>query len=141
MLFRSDLFTTGGEEFEQVSEQEVNPNGKVIDLVLPVAVLIVSAIGAMVYTGFLGGADNVISAFAGCDAETSLIFASVVTILLMMALYLPRKVTFLRTDLSALPLHPAFFRFQNVPFADFLAHALPVQTVSSHLSLIHISHG
>ena len=46
----------------------------------------------MVYTGFLGGADNVISAFAGCDAETSLIFASVVTILFMMALYLPRKV-------------------------------------------------
>ena len=41
---------------KQVSEQEVNPNGKVIDLVLPVAVLIVSAIGAMVYTGFLGGA-------------------------------------------------------------------------------------
>ena len=62
---KGDLFTTGGEEFEQVSEQEVNPNGKVIDLVLPVAVLIVSAIGAMVYTGFLGGADNVISAFAG----------------------------------------------------------------------------
>ena len=60
---KGDLFTTGGEEFEQVSEQEVNPNGKVIDLVLPVAVLIVSAIGAMVYTGFLGGADNVISAF------------------------------------------------------------------------------
>ena len=54
---KGDLFTTGGEEFEQVSEQEVNPNGKVIDLVLPVAVLIVSAIGAMVYTGFLGGAD------------------------------------------------------------------------------------
>lgn len=49
---KGDLFTTGGEEFEQVSEQEVNPNGKVIDLVLPVAVLIVSAIGAMVYTGF-----------------------------------------------------------------------------------------
>lgn len=37
---KGDLFTTGGEEFEQVSEQEVNPNGKVIDLVLPVAVLI-----------------------------------------------------------------------------------------------------
>ena len=33
---------------------------------------------------------------------------------------------------TALPLHPAFFLFQNVPFADFLAHALPVQTVSSH---------
>ena len=96
------FFTTGGEEFEQVSEQEVNPNGKVIDLVLPVAVLIVSAIGAMVYTGFLGGADNVISAFAGCDAETSLIFASVVTILFMMALYLPRKVITFKSFMDSL---------------------------------------
>ena len=96
------MFTTGGEEFEQVSEQEVNPNGKVIDLVLPVAVLIVSAIGAMVYTGFLGGADNVISAFAGCDAETSLIFASVVTILFMMALYLPRKVITFKSFMDSL---------------------------------------
>ena len=99
---KGDLFTTGGEEFEQVSEQEVNPNGKVIDLVLPVAVLIVSAIGAMVYTGFLGGADNVISAFAGCDAETSLIFASVVTILFMMALYLPRKVITFKSFMDSL---------------------------------------
>lgn len=70
---------------------------------LPVAVLIVSAIGAMVYTGFLGGADNVISAFAGCDAETSLIFASVVTILFMMALlYLPRKVITFKSFMDSL---------------------------------------
>jgi len=27
---KGDLFTTGGEEFEQVSEQEVNPNGKTL---------------------------------------------------------------------------------------------------------------
>ncbi len=42
---KGDLFTSGGDEFEQVSEDEVNPGGKVMDLVLPVAVLIVSAIG------------------------------------------------------------------------------------------------
>ena len=52
----------------------MSPRGKVIDLILPVVVLIVSAIGAMIYTGFLGGADNVVSAFAGCNAEKSLIF-------------------------------------------------------------------
>ena len=44
---KGDLFTSGGDEFEQVSEDEVNPGGKVMDLVLPVAVLIVSAIGAI----------------------------------------------------------------------------------------------
>ena len=89
---KGDLFTSGGDEFEQVSEDEVNPGGKVMDLVLPVAVLIVSAIGAMIYTGYLGVAKDIITAFSGCDAETSLIFATMVTIFFMMLLYLPRKV-------------------------------------------------
>ena len=89
---KGDLFTSGAEEFEQISEEEVNPNGKVIDLILPVAVLIVSAIGAMIYTGYLGGATDVFTAFSGCDAETSLIFATTVTIFFMLILYLPRKV-------------------------------------------------
>lgn len=89
---KGDLFTSGGEEFEQVAQEEVNPNGKVMDLILPVAVLIISAIGAMIYTGYLGGATNLITAFSGCDAETSLIFATMITILFMLFLYLPRKV-------------------------------------------------
>ena len=87
-----DLFTLGGEEFDQVKEEEISSNGKVIDLVLPVLVLIGTAIGAMIYTGFLGGATDVVTAFAGCDAETSLIFATLITVMFMLALYLPRKV-------------------------------------------------
>ena len=89
---KGDLFTSGGEEFEKVKEEDISSNGKVIDLLLPVIVLIGSAIGAMIYTGFLGGATDVVSAFAGCDAETSLIFATMVTVFVMLFLYLPRKV-------------------------------------------------
>ena len=89
---KGDLFTSGAEEFEQVSEDEVNPNGRVMDLILPVAVLIFSAIGAMIYTGYQGGATDIITAFSGCDAETSLIFATLVTVFFMFFLYLPRKV-------------------------------------------------
>ncbi len=60
-----DLFTSGGEEFASMQEdKKINPNGKVIDLVLPVAVLIVSAVFGMIYTGYLGGAGNVVDAFA-----------------------------------------------------------------------------
>ena len=89
---KGDLFTSGREEFEQVKEEEISSGGKVMDLVLPVLVLIVSAIGAMIYTGFLGGATDIVTAFSGCDAETSLIFATMVTVFFMMLLYLPRKV-------------------------------------------------
>ena len=89
---KGDLFTSGAEEFETVEEENASHKGKVMDLILPVAVLIVSAIGAMIYTGYLGGATDVFTAFSGCDAETSLIFATSVTILFMLLLYLPRKV-------------------------------------------------
>lgn len=89
---KGDLFTSGAEEFDQVGEESVSSNGKVYDLVLPVAVLIVSAIGAMIYTGYLGGATDIITAFSGCDAETSLIFATMITVFFMFVLYLPRKV-------------------------------------------------
>ena len=87
-----DLFTSGAEEFETVEIGNASEKGKVMDLILPVAVLILSAIGAMIYTGYLGGATDVFTAFSGCDAETSLIFATSVTILFMLILYLPRKV-------------------------------------------------
>lgn len=87
-----DLFTSGAEEFEQVKEEAISSKGKVIDLVLPVLVLIGCAIGAMIYTGFLGGATDIITVFSGCDAETSLIFATLVTVLFMLVLYLPRKI-------------------------------------------------
>ena len=57
---KGDLFTSGGEELEKVKEEDISSNGKVIDLLLPVIVLIGSAIGAMIYTGFLGGATDVL---------------------------------------------------------------------------------
>lgn len=89
---KGDLFTSGAEEFDQIQPEETAAKGHVMDLVLPVAVLIVSAVGAMIYTGFLGGATDIVTAFAGCDAETSLIFATMITVLFMLILYLPRKV-------------------------------------------------
>ena len=71
-----DLFTSGAEEFETVEAENASEKGKVMDLILPVAVLILSAIGAMIYTGYLGGATDVFTAFSGCDAETSLNFCN-----------------------------------------------------------------
>lgn len=97
-----DLFTSGAEEFDNIAEEKISSKGRVFDLILPIAVLIVSAVGAMIYTGILGGATNVIDAFAGCDAETSLIFATFVTVIFMMFLYLPRKVVSFKEFMGSL---------------------------------------
>ena len=87
-----DLFTSGKDDFEQMEAKQGAENGHVGDLVYPVLVLIASAVGAMIYTGFLDGATGIIEAFANCDAEISLIFSTLVTVLFMFFLYLPRKV-------------------------------------------------
>ena len=80
----------------------MNPNGKVIDLALPVVVLIGSAVFGMIYTGILGGSTNIIDAFANCDAEMSLIFATSITIIFMALLYLPRKVVSFKEFMNSL---------------------------------------
>lgn len=98
-----DLFTSGKEEFDSIKQEDGSKNGKVMDLVLPVAMLIVSAVGAMIYTGYLDGATDIITAFSSCDAETSLIFATFVTILFTAILYLPRKVITFKGFMESLP--------------------------------------
>ena len=102
-----DLFTSGGEEFKALAEEDQkameSDKGKVIDLILPMAVMIVTAIGAMIYTGYLDGAANVVDAFAGCDAEVSLIFSTMVTVIFTGILYLPRKVISFKDFMGALP--------------------------------------
>lgn len=89
---KGDLFTSGADEFDQIKQEDTTSNGHVLDLVLPVAVLIVSAVAGMIYTGFLNGASGMIDAFANCDAEISLILATSVTILFSFIWYIPRKV-------------------------------------------------
>lgn len=91
---KGDLFTSGKDDIESSESQPQNlsAKGKVIDLVLPVIVLIISAVGAMIYTGFLSGATNVVDAFANCNSSKSLIFGGIITVIFMGFLYLPRRV-------------------------------------------------
>ena len=88
---KGDLFTTGKED----NETEVTPStakkGKVIDLVLPVIVLIVSCVIGMVYTGgFFDGVDF-ITAFSECDASVGLVLGSFIAIAFTFIYYLVTK--------------------------------------------------
>ena len=85
----------------QDEDSKVNPRGKVIDLVLPVAVLIASAVLAMIYTGMRSGATGFADSFANCDAEMSLILATGVTVLFMAFQYLPRKIVSFKDFMGA----------------------------------------
>mgnify|MGYP002568443507 CR=1 FL=1 len=66
--------------------------GKVYDLILPIAVLIVLCIGAMLYTGGILEGANIIDAFADCSSSTALVLGSFFTLIFTFLLYTPRKV-------------------------------------------------
>lgn len=82
----------GMNDYTEMEEIEVSDKGKVYDLLLPVAFLIMSCIVSMLYTGgFFEGVDF-ITAFTNCDASRGLVLGSFFTLLFIFVLYVPRKV-------------------------------------------------
>lgn len=76
----------------RVEETGEAGNGRIIDLVLPVLVLIFMCLLCMLYTGGLFEGENVADAFANCDAMTGLAMGSIFSVLITALIYLPRKV-------------------------------------------------
>ena len=79
------------------SLENSNSKGTVMDLVLPIATLIVSCVLCMIYTGGFFDVDsgvymNFVDAFAGCDASVGLVLGSFFALVVTFLLYLPRKV-------------------------------------------------
>ncbi len=86
-----DLFTTG-EKAQKSEEEFINPNGKVIDLLIPVLVLIVACIFSMVYTGgFFDGVDFK-TAFAYADASVGLAMGGFIAVIFAFFYYMYRDI-------------------------------------------------
>ncbi len=77
---------------KEESDMEITGKGKVRDLIIPIAVLIVSCIAAMLYTGGILDGASIRQAFADCSSAFSLVIGSFVTIIVTAFLYLPRKI-------------------------------------------------
>ena len=97
-----DLFSDVENKSEALNE-EANPKGKVIDLVLPVVVLIISCVIGMIYSGGFFSGENFINAFSNCDASVGLMLGSAVTLVITMAYYLIRRVLNFKQIMEALP--------------------------------------
>ena len=85
-----DLFTTG--KVEGAEEPELNPKGKVIDLVLPVIVLIAACIMGMVYTGGFFNGESFVDAFANADASQGLVYGALIAVVFTFFFYMFRNV-------------------------------------------------
>lgn len=99
---KGDLFSDSKEEKDTQRTFE-NPNGRVLDLILPVLVLIVCCVLGMLYSGgFFSGVDFV-SAFAGSDASVGLALGSIFALLLTILYYCLRRIMSFRECCDCLP--------------------------------------
>ncbi len=102
-----DLFS-GANPYTGVEDEEKAAKGKVVDLVVPIAVLIVCCIIGMLYSGnfFLAGDEgymNVVTAFSNSDASVGLMLGSAVGLVITMLFYLCRRVLSFKDMMDAIP--------------------------------------
>ncbi|WP_130870107.1 Na+/H+ antiporter NhaC family protein [Intestinimonas massiliensis (ex Afouda et al. 2020)] len=88
---KGDLYTTPERPFADATEMKFNPNGKVIDLVIPVIVLVICCVGAMVFVGFQNGGTDVLTAFANTDAFSALPLGSLIALIISMIFFMVRR--------------------------------------------------
>ena len=123
-----DIFTTKNKTYEQ-DAQPVTERGRVIDLILPVAVLIVLCVVGMIYTGgFFSGTDFV-TAFANCDAAYGLSLGSISALIVIIAYYMLRRVLKFNECMDSIA---AGFK-QMVPAILILTFAWTLKTMTNHL--------
>lgn len=100
-----DLFS--GKQIKQDSETP-NPKGRIIDLVLPIVVLIVTSVIALIYVGgFFDSTSeyykDFIGAFGDTDATLGLPWAGVISLLFTIVYMILRKVVTFKESMEALP--------------------------------------
>ena len=96
-----DLFTAA--KNESAVEEEPNPKGKVIDLLLPIIVLIGVCVFALIYVGgFLDG-DNFVTAFSNTDATVGLPWGGLIAVIFAMVYLIARRVISIKDAMDAIP--------------------------------------
>ena len=88
---KGDLYTTPERPFENAAEMKFNPDGKVIDLVIPVIILIIGCVSSMIYVGFQNGGHDLITAFANTSAFDALPLGSLIALIISMIYFMVRR--------------------------------------------------
>ena len=88
---KGDLYTTPERPFENAAEMKFNPDGKVIDLVIPVIILTIGCVSSMIYVGFQNGGHDLITAFANTSAFDALPLGSLIALIINMIYFMVRR--------------------------------------------------
>lgn len=103
-MTKGDLFTSGEKADQTEGEnEEVNPKGRVIDLVLPIVILIAICVFALVYVGGILDGVSFVNAFADTDATVGLPWGALITIVIAIAYLILRKTITFKDAMDCIP--------------------------------------
>ena len=97
-----DLFTSGSSS-NRAEELESNPNGQVLDLLIPIISLVVCCVIGMIYTGGFFSGEDFITAFSNSDASVGLALGSFFGLVITVIGYQARKVLNFKDSMACLP--------------------------------------
>lgn len=100
---KGDLYTTPDRPYANVEETVTKSNSKIMDLILPIIVLIALCIFGMIWTGGIFEGENIINAFANCDAALGLSLGSILALVVIVIFYLVRKSLTFKECMEAIP--------------------------------------
>ncbi len=134
---KGDLFTSGTKVTEETVMDGAGKNGKVIDLVFPIAVLITSCIIGMIYTGGSFDGADFVTAFADTDASLGLAIGSLFGLLITIAYYSIRRIISFKACMECIP---EGFKAM-VPAILILTFAWTLKTMTSSLGATEFVEG
>lgn len=100
---RGDLFTVEHSTFAEAEKVLENEKSRVIDLIVPVAALIICCVIGMIYTGGFFSGTDLVSAFSNSNASVGLAYGSFFALVLTILFYLCRRVISFQEAMNCLP--------------------------------------
>lgn len=98
-----DLFTTPDRPYADAEDDAENTRGAVIDLIFPIAVLIICCVIGMIYTGGFFGGEDFVTAFSNSDASVGLMLGSFFAFIITIIFYGIRKVLKFSESMACIP--------------------------------------
>ncbi|MBQ4128230.1 MAG: Na+/H+ antiporter NhaC family protein [Ruminococcus sp.] len=95
-----DLFSGEKQESE---EENYNPKGRVIDLILPIVILVGICVFALVYNGGILDGASFIDAFANTDATVGLPWGGLIALIIAVAYFMLRGIISFKEAMDAVP--------------------------------------
>ena len=81
------------ESDDELSKLKISDKGKVLDLIIPITILIITSIFSMLYIGgYFEGNKSIAQAFGDTEAGISLAISGFITLIATMILFVPRKI-------------------------------------------------